>query len=255
MKYTEDTFYNFTKKKQGKKLTELIAKIESTWDNESVRIALLKEFQRYLKIMKYPTKMDFTTLAKREFLTLAVPIEQEFEKHKKDDEIIILKQDGKPKELNKIPLILILDDLRSAFNVGSIFRTAECFGISHIHLCGYTPTPENKKVQKTAMGTEEFVDWSVHANIIEVIEKLKNDGVTVYGLETTKNSKDITKIKFKQPSALILGNEALGISEKVLKQADEILQIPMQGWKNSLNVGVCSAISCYEISRQWSRKL
>lgn len=251
MKFPESIFHNFTRKKQGKKITELITEIDSIWKNKSARIELLKELQTYLGIMNYPTKDDPATLSKREFLTLAVPIEQEFGKNRVDAEFIILKNDEHPKKKKKIPLVLILDELRSAFNVGSIFRTAECFGVSQIYLCGYTPTPDNKKVRKTAMGTDEYVKWSVHSSLEMLIDELKNEDFTVYTLETTSNAKDISQTKFKKKSALIVGNEALGLSKKTLKLADEIVQIPLSGWKNSLNVGVCAAICCYEISRQW----
>lgn len=251
MKFSKNTFIGFTRKKQGKKLTEFIAEIDSNWENKTFRIELLNEFQMYLKLMQYHVNEDITQLSQREFLTLVVPIEQKFDINKKDNEFIILKQDEIPANNKKIPLYLILADLRSAFNVGSIFRTAECFGVSHIYLCGYTPTPQNKKVQKTAMGTEKYVNWSEYSQVSEVIKKLKNDGFTIYALETTTNAKNISKIKFNRKCALIMGNEALGISQNTLKQADEIVQVPLVGWKNSLNVGICAAISCYEVSRQW----
>ena len=251
MKFTKSIFQKFNREKQGKKLIELITKIDVEWQNEPLREELLKEFQTYLIYMNYEFAQEITRSSKREFLAFAVPIEQEFGKNLKDDEFIILKDDEHPKESVKIPLYLILDDLRSAFNVGSIFRSAECFGVSQIFLCGYTPTPENKKVQKTAMGTDEYVKWSSHTSVEQVIKELKKDGFTIYALETTTHSIDISKIKFKKKCALILGNEALGILKETLKLADEIIQIPLSGWKNSLNVGVCTAICCYEISRQW----
>ena len=251
MKFTKSIFQKFNRKKQGKKLIELIIKIDVNWHDKPLREELLKEFQTYLTYMNYEVAQDITRSSKREFLALAVPIEQEFSKNPKDDEFIILKDDEHPLKKVIIPLYLIIDDLRSAFNVGSIFRSAECFGVSHIYLCGYTPTPENKKVQKTAMGTDEYVKWSAHTSVEQVIKELKKDEFTIYALETTSKAKDISKIKFKKPCALILGNEALGISKKTLKLADEIIQIPLSGWKNSLNVGVCTAICCYEISGQW----
>ncbi len=251
MKFTKDIFKKFNREKQGKKLIELITRIDAGWQNEPLRIELLAEFQDYLAYMNYKLNEDITRSSKREFLALAVPIEQEFGKNKKDDEFVILKKDEhSPKKVN-IPLCLILDDLRSAFNVGSIFRSAECFGVSQIYLCGYTPTPDNSKVQKTAMGTDEFVNWSAHSSVGQVIKELKKDGFTIYALETTTHSVDISKTEFKKKCVLILGNEALGISKETLKLADEIIQIPLSGWKNSLNVGVCTAICCYEISRQW----
>ena len=251
MKFTENIFKKFTYKKQSKKLVELINKIDSNWQNKIIRIELLNEFQTYLTYMNYKFNSDILTSSKREFLTFTVPIEQEYGKDKKDDEFIILKDDEQPKEKAIIPLYLILDDLRSAFNVGSIFRSAECFGVSHIYLCGYTPTPENIKVQKTAMGTDKHVSWSSHTSVKEIVDELKQDKFAIYALETTTHSKDISKIKFKKATVLILVNEALGISKETLKLADEIIQIPLSGWKNSLNVGVCTAICCFEISRQW----
>ena len=251
MKFTKSIFQKFNRKKQGKKLIEFIMRIDANWQNEPLRKELLKEFQTYLAYMNYEIKKDIRTLSEREFLALAVPIEQEFGKNLKDDEFIILKDDEHPKEKAAIPLYLILDDLRSAFNVGSIFRSAECFGVSHIYLCGYTPTPDNKKVRKTAMGTDKYVKWSPHSSVEQVVTKLKKDGITIYALETTTHSIDISQTKFKKKCALILGNEAIGISEETLKLADEIIQIPLSGWKNSLNVGACTAICCYEISRQW----
>lgn len=251
MKFTKSIFIEFTREKQGKKLIELIAIIDVDWQNELLRKELLKELQTYLIYMNHEIKKDIKTLSKREFLALVVPIEQEFGKNLKDDEFIILKDDEHKPEKSTIPLYLILDDLRSAFNVGSIFRSAECFGVSHIYLCGYTPTPKNKKVQKTAMGTDEYVKWSAQTSIEQVVTKLTKDGFTIYALETTTNAHDIYKTRFIKPAALILGNEALGISQETLKFADEIVQIPLSGWKNSLNVGVCTAICCYEINRQW----
>ena len=251
MKYTENNFREFTYKKQGKKLVELISKIEVNWHKKQLRVELLEEFQTYLNYKNHEINHDLSTLSKREFIAFAVPIEQEFGKDRKDDEFIILTQDEHPKQRESIPLYLILDNLRSAFNIGSIFRSAECFGVSHIYLCGYTPTPENMKVKKTAMGTEKYVSWSSHASVKEIVAKLKQDKVTIYALETTTQSEDISKIEYKKPCALILGNEALGISEDSLKLADKIVQIPLSGWKNSLNVGVCTAICCYEINKQW----
>jgi len=95
------------------------------------------------------------------------------------------------------------------------------------------------------------VKWSSYASVVKLIEDLKRDGFTIYAVETTFKAKDLSQAVFQKKCALILGNEALGISQETLKLADKIIQIPLSGWKNSLNVGVCTAICCYEISRQW----
>ncbi|MDP8269571.1 MAG: RNA methyltransferase [Candidatus Tenebribacter davisii] len=251
MKFTKTIFNGFNREKQGKKLVELITIIDLNWQNRTLRIELLYELQTYLNYMNYDIDKDISNLVKRKFLKLAVPIEQEFGKNRIDNDFMILADDKEPQKKKNIPLYLILADLRSAFNVGSIFRSAECFGVTHIYICGYTPNPLNIKVQKTAMGTEKHVEWSSHPDIEQVIKELKKDDVAIYALETTSNAKDLSQTSFKKKCALILGNEALGISEKTLKLADEIVQIPLSGWKNSLNVGACAAICCYEISRQW----
>jgi len=152
MKYTKAIFQTFNREKQGKKLLELITKIDSNWQKETLRIELLLEFEFYLTCMDHKFENDLTQLSKREFLTLAVPMEQEFGKKRIDDGFVIIKADKHPVKKKTIPLVLILDELRSAFNVGSIFRTAECFGVSHIYLCGYTPSPKNDSKSSLEIG-------------------------------------------------------------------------------------------------------
>ncbi|RLC52744.1 MAG: TrmH family RNA methyltransferase [Candidatus Cloacimonadota bacterium] len=256
MKFSEKKFLSFSKEKQRKILLEFIGLIETNWQNEIKRRNLISEFGNCLKLAsennfgKIAVKME-TVSDLEEFLSLVVPLEQKFGKNPKDEDFLIFNRDGKKLKTNKIPLFLILDNLRSSFNVGSIFRTAECFGISELLLCGYTPTPGNPKVCKTAMGTEKMVKWQHFETLEKAIEFLRKKKIAVYALETTSNAKNISQIKFPKPLAIILGNEALGISKKTLLTVDEIVQIPLSGWKNSLNVGVSAAICCYEIKKQW----
>ncbi|MCK4653212.1 MAG: RNA methyltransferase [Candidatus Cloacimonetes bacterium] len=251
MKYSEKKFLSFSKVKQQKVLLEFIRQIERNWQDKQLRTELLNEFYKCLGYAGYKVELNLSWLSLREFLSFTVPLEQHLGRDLKDDDFLVLKKDGKRTERQKIPLYLVLNNLRSSFNVGSIFRTAECFGVSKIFLCGYTATPENPKVSKTSMGTEIYVDWQKFDITREVIEFLKENGVEIYAIETTSNAKNISEIEFAKPCALILGNEALGISKEVLKSVDEIVSIPVSGWKNSLNVGVTAAICCYEISRQW----
>ena len=251
MKYSENKFLSFNKVKQQKVILEFIRKIEQNWSDKEQRCQLLKEFSICLNFAGIKVNKDFLQSTLREFLDFAVPLERQFGKEIKDDDFLILRQDGKRKQSKQIPLYLVLDNLRSSFNVGSIFRTAECFGVSKLVLCGYTATPQNLKVQKTAMGTDKFVEWKQFPSTIQAIRTLKETNVRIYALETTSNAKNIAEIEFAKPCALILGNEALGISKEVLKIVDEIVNIPVSGWKNSLNVGVTAAICCYEVSRQW----
>jgi tRNA G18 (ribose-2'-O)-methylase SpoU len=251
MQYSKSKFLSFNEVKQQKVLLEFIRKIEQNWSDKEQRYQLLKEFSNCLSFAGIKVNKDFFQSSLREFLNFSVPLERQFGKEIKDDDFLILKQDGERKQSKQIPLYLVLDNLRSSFNVGSIFRTAECFGVSKLILCGYTANPQNLKVQKTAMGTDKFVEWEQFSSTTKAIRTLKETGVRIYALETTSNAKNIAEIEFTKPCALILGNEALGISKEILKMVDEIVNIPVSGWKNSLNVGVTAAICCYEVNRQW----
>jgi tRNA G18 (ribose-2'-O)-methylase SpoU len=164
-------------------------------------------------------------------------------------EINIIKQD-KVKDSAKLPIILILDNLRSAFNVGSIIRTAECLNICQIYFCGYTPLPDNQKVINTSMGTEKMVQWSYYPNTSEAITKAKAIGYTVYALETVKNGQSIYDENYLEKTAIVVGNEALGIHDEIIKLCDKSLIIPISGWKNSLNVATACAVCCFEVYRK-----
>ena len=174
MKYSKKKFKSFSLEKQIKIYLEFIREIERNWHDETLRFELLDNFldcinfaEKELKI-KNQELHSFSEIVKkdsnirkmnlREFLNYLIPLEQRY-KNVKDNDFLILKNDGSNISGNKIPLHLILDNLRSSFNIGSIFRTAECLGISEILLWGYSATPKNIKVQKTAMGTEKYVSW------------------------------------------------------------------------------------------------
>ncbi|MCF7794070.1 MAG: RNA methyltransferase [Candidatus Cloacimonetes bacterium] len=248
MKYTQKKFTSFNFQKQQKIINEFIKEIHNKWDDKEKQ-NLVKEFEKCLNWLGVPISIDLKKATIRQFLEFAVPLERRLGQELTDPEI--LKKDGLREQKQKQPLYLILDNLRSSFNVGSIFRTAECFGVKQILVCGYTATPNNEKVQKTAMGTTEFVDWQHFEKTEKAIQFLREKNITIFALETTVNAKYIGKINFTKPAALLLGNEALGISEETLELADETVSIPLSGWKNSLNVGVTAAIACYEAIRQW----
>lgn len=150
-------------------------------------------------------------------------------------------------------LILILDNIRSVFNVGSIFRTAECAGVSRIYLVGVTPDPidrfgrERKDLAKVALGAEKKVRWEHEKDIETLIKKLKKDGYQIVALEQAENSVDYKKFKPELPTALILGEEVNGISKDVLDICDKIIEIPMMGEKESLNVSVATGVALFRI--------
>ena len=146
-------------------------------------------------------------------------------------------------------LAVLLDNIRSAWNVGSILRSADGFGFEHAYLCGITPTPTNEAVTKTSLGAEDFVTWSEHKNAVELIKTLKPEGWKIYALEETKIATDIRKLKrnLKEKAVLMLGSEVTGVDPDLLKLADEIISIPMRGGKRSFNVSVAFAIAAYAL--------
>lgn len=154
----------------------------------------------------------------------------------------------------KRQICLILDNIRSAHNVGSIFRTADGAGVSKIYICGFSPTPENPKVLKTSLGVEKTMPWEYHKQTWRLIAKLKKQKVKIVALEIAPNAKNIFKYKSKFLSvdrqvrlALIVGNEVRGISRAVLKNADDVVEIPMHGHKESLNVSVAVGVGLYQL--------
>ena len=153
----------------------------------------------------------------------------------------------------KKQVFLILDNIRSVYNVGAIFRTADAAGVSKIYLCGYTPTPldrfgrKRKDMAKAALGAEESVAWEHCEGTAALIERLKKDGVFVAAIEQTKDSVDYKDFEPVYPLAVVLGNETDGVDKQALDECDIIVDIPMLGKKESLNVSVCAGIVLFRI--------
>ena len=140
-------------------------------------------------------------------------------------------------------LVVVADNVRSAFNAGGIFRTADFFGAERLILCGYTPGPDNPQVKKTALGADETVPWEHAGDIRDVIDRLHAEGYTVYALETADGAADISTVTPSFPCALLLGNERFGLDPDVVAAADAVLEIPSHGMKNSLNVVSAFAVA------------
>lgn len=155
------------------------------------------------------------------------------------------------KTIEKIPLIVVLDSIRSMHNVGATFRTADAFLIQKIILCGITPQPPHREIHKAALGATESVDWKYENDIISVINELKSEGFEVIGIEQTTDSKMITDftIDSSKKYAVILGNEVEGISDEALPHIDSFIEIPQLGTKHSLNVSVCGGIVMWEFAK------
>jgi len=149
--------------------------------------------------------------------------------------------------------ILILPNIRSALNVGAIFRTCDAVGIDKIYLTGYTPRPTDKfgriqkDIEKSALGAEKWVPWEYFENLNILINKLKKNGYQIIALEIDEKSVDYRKIKIQDKVAIIVGEEVNGIDQKILKKCDLIVEIPMKGKKESLNVSVATGVALFRM--------
>lgn len=147
--------------------------------------------------------------------------------------------------------VTVLDNIRSAYNVGSILRTSDGAGISHAHLCGITPTPLHPRLAKTALSAEIHTSWSYHPNCVDLVRNLKNEGMTIIGLETSQSAIDLTSDPHIPVGncALVVGNEVYGIDPAVQSLCDSLYLLPMTGIKKSLNVSVSFGIAAYYLNR------
>jgi 23S rRNA (guanosine2251-2'-O)-methyltransferase len=150
------------------------------------------------------------------------------------------------KSRSKTTLHVLLDNIRSAWNVGSILRTADGFGFAHAYLCGITPTPENKDVQKTALGADEFVTWSHHMDTVKLVKGLKKEGWRVWALEEDERAQPIDQIANPpHNTVLIIGSEVPCVDPALIDLADHVFYIPMRGQKRSFNVAVAFGVAAW----------
>lgn len=159
------------------------------------------------------------------------------------------------KTQEKNPIVIILDNIRSMYNVGSIFRTADAFAVEKIFLCGITAQPPHKEIEKTALGATETVYWQYYENTKELITLLKQDNYKIYAVEQTDEPQKLTQFSFsaKERYAVVMGNEVFGVDDEVLNLCDGAIEIPQVGVKHSLNVSVAAAIVIWEFFRQMKK--
>lgn len=154
------------------------------------------------------------------------------------------------KKAEKTPLVVVMDNVRSMHNVGSVFRTADAFRLEAVYLCGITATPPNNDIHKTALGAEDSVDWAYFSTALEAVRKLQNDGYEVFAVEQAEGS---TKLHDFVPEhgkkfAVVMGNEVKGVAQEVIDAADGCLEIPQFGTKHSMNVSVTAGIIIYKFA-------
>jgi tRNA G18 (ribose-2'-O)-methylase SpoU len=149
------------------------------------------------------------------------------------------------KSIKKTPLIVVLDNIRSLNNIGSIFRTCDAFLVSKIYLCGITAKPPNRKINKTALGSTDSVEWEYFKSTIKLIEKLKSEGVKIWSIEQVERAQKlnyIEKIESKLKHAIVFGNEIKGVDQKIIDISENTIEIDQYGTKHSLNVSVAAGI-------------
>ena len=153
------------------------------------------------------------------------------------------------KEATKTPIIIILDNIRSLNNIGSVFRTADAFLIEKIYLCGITARPPHKDIQKTALGATETVAWEYVEDTLELVTKLQQEGKKVYAIEQAENAVMLDKFEplKDQTSAVIFGNEVKGVQQEVVTASDAVIEIPQLGSKHSLNISVSTGVVVWDL--------
>ena len=152
------------------------------------------------------------------------------------------------KRAEKTPITIVLDNVRSALNVGSVFRTSDAFLIENIILCGITATPPNKEIRKAALGSTDSVNWKYIKNTTDAVKQLIKDGYYVVGIEQADKSTKLNEFKLpKKPIAIILGNEVNGVDQQAIDLCNEVIEIPQFGTKHSLNIAVTSGIVIWDL--------
>ncbi len=275
--FPEAIFSRFSENKQGKIIVEWAHHVEKNWRDGGSFLQLKKytdlsvvagydafsPLQKQLQeIDKYRSghndhndHNDLDVVLLKDFVASVVPLERRYYRIVKEHEVPVRNLDREENRVKR-PLIFVLHNIRSTFNIGSFFRTAECLGCEQIYLCGYTATADHLGVQKTSMGTSENMKWTYDASIENVIEGLKADKYQILGLETVEGAVSIYDLDFPQTEsmprlALVFGNEYFGLEQRVLDLVDQIIEVPVFGQKNSLNVAVCASVCGYELVRRW----
>ena len=158
------------------------------------------------------------------------------------------------KEADKLPLIVVLDDVRSLYNVGSVFRSSDAFRVEAVYLCGITATPPNAEIHKTALGGEDSVEWRYFASALEAVEELKAKGYFVYSIEQVEGSTKLQDLSVERAGryAVVFGNEVKGVQQSVVDACDGCIEIPQFGTKHSLNVSVTGGIIIWEFFKKLS---
>ncbi len=252
---------NVTPQTHWKEALQRLRTLDASWQDEPHRAEQLVTCrdwiaaQTTLPRLANLSKLLTPEMTRQQFWSVLVPVEREVAQTKITD-IDILDSDlperadtARRSLALQMPLTVVLDSIRSAFNVGGIFRTAECFGVERLILCGYTPLPDHPQVKKAALGTDQRLCWNYEEDILTAIKQLQEAGVTCTALETVANAPAVAEVPWTFPAALILGNERFGLNPEIISACDTVVRIPLFGLKNSLNVVSAFTVAAYEIRK------
>ncbi|MFI5185524.1 MAG: RNA methyltransferase [Chitinophagales bacterium] len=155
------------------------------------------------------------------------------------------------RQAEKIPIVVILENVRSAYNVGSVFRTADAFLLQSIYICGYTAHPPHKEIKKTALGADETMDWKYFKKITDALEELRREEYRIFAIEQAVNSHMLQQMEFgkNEKLAIIFGNEVTGVEQSTIELTDGCIEIPQLGMKHSLNIATAAGVVLWELVR------
>lgn len=232
-------------------VTNSDSNLQSTVTEIKTRFAQLE----HSKLRELCRHLD-SPLSERHILNIIIPIERALKKNITDLDLQISTQDRENADTSlrkTVPCVFVLDNIRSAFNVGSIIRNFDGLGGESIYFTGYTTTPEHEQVQKTSMGSHEKLRYKTFSHLQPALEELHSLGYRLIAVETAQPAKTIYENFDLTPSAFILGNERFGLDAETIKMCNEVRYIPLHGFKNSLNVAVASALIGFEWRRQYEK--
>lgn len=246
------------KQKLWREAWERVQLVERSWGEEAERVRLIEECRGWLAAqVEEPYLARLSTLmqggmTQRQLWSVLVPIERKVARLRVTD-VDILSSDIPEGEGGGelMPLTVVVDSLRSAFNVGGILRTAECFGVAEVVLCGYTPLPDQAQVARAALGTERRVRWRSGGRALDVVRELRGRGVECVALETVAGAAEVGRFEWGFPCALVVGNERFGLDPEVVAACSGVVRIAHFGLKNSLNVVAAFAVAVHEIRRRY----
>lgn len=253
--FPKDKLLSFPPEKQLKILYDLATLLEfDTREKFKAHLDKLKNYHDFLAsssnehIQKLNKEFEKVKANDYQFQIYLMNLERLLGQSKKDYQMMV-KQKDSSKTTKSLPITCVLDSIRSAHNIGAIFRNSDCFHIHKIILTGLSPTPENPQVQKTAMGTETLTIWEYQKSAIKAVKELKEKGFQIWSIETGNQSEPLNSIQdCPEAVALIFGHEVYGISLELLQLSDKVIHIPLRGSKNSLNVSISHGIVLNHLS-------